>query len=162
MNQVQEALKQAGYNRNQVSVKRSRGSYTVSLKTFSIHPDTIKPIVQSFERIHYCQASGEILSGGNTFVSIQYDWKDILKLKESNFYRLCAAEVIDAMERVRSRDSDTALEYVGSSNYLIGKSYNSNTWIGRAGDKLLTALGNEYSLTIDYAIGILNGSITER
>ena len=35
----------------------------------------MKILGEEFEHVRYCEYSQEILNGGNTFVSVQYDWE---------------------------------------------------------------------------------------
>lgn len=71
---IRQELKQLGYNNKKVSVRCDGGSINVTLKFI---PNTeqvkeVKKVAEKFEKIHYDEATGEILSGGNTFVFVEY------------------------------------------------------------------------------------------
>ena len=71
---IRQELKQLGYNNKKVSVRCDGGSINVILKFI---PNTeqvkeVKKVAEKFEKIHYDEATGEILSGGNTFVFVEY------------------------------------------------------------------------------------------
>lgn len=158
MNQVQEALKQAGYNRNQVSVRRSNGSYRIAIKDLSIHADKIKAIAQPFESYRVCEYSGDILQGGNTFVFINYDTKAEFELQQSEFFQQIRALVQSASDKVE----DNRLERVGNTNLLIGK---NGSWLaGWLDGEHGIAINHQHvdSMTMFCAVGLLNGSIQQR
>lgn len=71
---VREDLKnELGLNRTKVSVRSPHyGSIIVSIHDPSLDFDAIEKIAKRQESIDRCHASGEILCGGNTFVSV--DW----------------------------------------------------------------------------------------
>ena len=71
---IRQELKQLGYNNKKVSVRCDGGSINVTLKFI---PNTeqvkeVKKVAEKFEKIHYDEVTGEILSGGNTFVFVEY------------------------------------------------------------------------------------------
>ena len=70
------ALKAAGYGAKQVTV-RDDGSNThtslrLTIRDAAVSISHVEAIAGAFERIHRCHATGEILSGGNTFVDVNY------------------------------------------------------------------------------------------
>jgi hypothetical protein len=73
--QIAAILKQHGIISKQVSCRNDHGSISCRIKDISIDPEFVEHIAREFESIRYCEYSHEILSGGNTFVSVQYDWE---------------------------------------------------------------------------------------
>lgn len=69
---LRAALKAAGYKPSAISVRNPRGAFNVTIKDKAIPLDAIEEIARSFESVSRCHVSGEILSGGNTFVFVQY------------------------------------------------------------------------------------------
>ena len=63
-------LKAAGYNSRQVSVKH-KGAYYVTIRDASIPGEQIREIAERHERITRDEGTGEILSGGNSFVFVE-------------------------------------------------------------------------------------------
>lgn len=78
---IRADLKKAGYKRSQISVTKSSGRtscmYTVSIKDVTIPMEKIEKIVQKYEEFDRDVRTGEILSGGNTFVRVEYDYNSI-------------------------------------------------------------------------------------
>lgn len=70
-----ELLKGLGYTRKHVSVKDNGGSHnwslTMTIRDSSVIFSKVENLKKEFTQYSTCEASGEILSGGNTFVSIQ-------------------------------------------------------------------------------------------
>lgn len=69
---LRAALKVAGFNARCVTVREHHSTLRVTIRTPSASLTRIKEITAPFESVRRCQASGEILSGGNTFVSCEY------------------------------------------------------------------------------------------
>lgn len=74
---IRKALKAQGITSRQVSVVAenfSNGSaVNILVKAPGISVATVKEIAEPFERIRRCDYTGEILSGGNRYVSIAID-----------------------------------------------------------------------------------------
>lgn len=70
---VRAALKTAGFNARQVTVKApSYQSIKVTVRDGAVSLSKVRAIALSFEVVRRCEASGEILGGGNTFVDVEY------------------------------------------------------------------------------------------
>lgn len=70
---IRAALKIAGYNARKVTVREPHyGSVTVTIRDASVRISAVKEIAKGFEKIHRCEASGETLLGGNTYVDVEY------------------------------------------------------------------------------------------
>ena len=83
-NEVAEYLKSKGYNRTKVSVKHEYCGYSdryiVTVKDASIPLDDIKALVQKFSSVDRDERTGEILSGGNTYIHVNYSEKAVEKV----------------------------------------------------------------------------------
>jgi hypothetical protein len=77
--EVRNSIKKLGYNSRQISVRDGGGCYSttinITIKDLNIDKDLIEEATSNFEKIDRCEASGEILSGGNTFIFVSYDWE---------------------------------------------------------------------------------------
>lgn len=63
-----------GYNNKKLSIKCSRGSaVNIEILDSNIRLNQIKDIAEQFKQVYYDERSGEILSGGNIFVFVDYD-----------------------------------------------------------------------------------------
>ena len=76
---IRERIKnELGYTSKQVSVRSSNCGYSdetrITVKDLSCDFEAIQKIAMSFEKVDYDQYNGEILSGGNTYIFVAYDW----------------------------------------------------------------------------------------
>jgi len=69
---VKAGLKAAGYKQTQVSVRGSASSVTVTIRDAAVDYAKVKEIASQVEHIRHDNATGEILQGGNTFVTVAY------------------------------------------------------------------------------------------
>ena len=80
--EIRKLLKANGYNTKDISV-RVRGSrydtsVSITVKDLAINMNDVEKLVSDkFERIRYCEASGEILNGCNTYVNVRYDYETL-------------------------------------------------------------------------------------
>jgi len=78
---IRAELKKAGYGTKQVSVRSRYCGYSdatdITVKDINCNIEEIRKICEKFEKIDYDKYSGEILEGGNTYISVQWDWKVI-------------------------------------------------------------------------------------
>ena len=91
---IREELKKAGFNSRKVSVRKEYSGCSslieVKVKTL-VSLDEIEKIVKKYETISRDEYTGEVLSGGNTFIKVSYDpefvktiegWDEIIKEAE--------------------------------------------------------------------------------
>lgn len=71
---IRNTLKSNGYSNRQISVTND-GAIWVTIKDSNIKLEDIENLVKKYEHYYADEATGEILSGGNTFVFVQYDYK---------------------------------------------------------------------------------------
>jgi hypothetical protein len=69
---LRAALKAAGFNARRVTVRQSYSSLYVSLRDAGASLSEVEAIANKFSVVSRCEATGEILSGGNTFVNVAY------------------------------------------------------------------------------------------
>ena len=85
---IRAEIKKLGYNSKQVSVRSRICGYSdetrIEVKDLSCDIKAIEKACMKFESIDYDQYSGEILSGGNTYIFVQYDHAAISKATEAN------------------------------------------------------------------------------
>ena len=76
---IRKMLKEKGYNSRRVGVTYQVAGYSaiirVTIKESGIDKSEIEYIVKHFNEIDRDERTGEILEGGNTFVSVNYDYK---------------------------------------------------------------------------------------
>jgi hypothetical protein len=70
---IRNQVKAMGLTRKQVAVKMSPGSAIyVTVHDPLVSLSAVERIAKTHESVRYCESSGEILSGGNTFVFVRY------------------------------------------------------------------------------------------
>jgi hypothetical protein len=69
---LRAALKLAGFNARRVSVRHDHSTLRVTLRDASAALSAVQAIADGFRSVRHCEATGEILCGGNTFVEVAY------------------------------------------------------------------------------------------
>lgn len=88
---LKSALRTAGWNTRQVSVRASGQTLRVTVRDAAVSVTDVKAVADRHERVRYCQGSGEILSGGNVFVYVEYADEVLKPLQAEVQARLDAA-----------------------------------------------------------------------
>lgn len=112
--QLRGELKEIGYNSKQISV-RSKDGLSITIKDFSIKFREIAPLVRKYEHIRRDQITGEILCGGNTFVSIGYDYGELRKA--SSRYQNFSIELFNKCEALPVGSGEIVYE-IGNKTIL--------------------------------------------
>lgn len=108
---IVNAIKALGYNSRQVSVKDNGGSlnwsFSVTVRDPKVNMEAVEQAAKGFQEIDRCQASGEILSGGNVYIrvkateEVEEQWaKEFLPMLEE-----AAAKIEDGQKGVRVNDN---------------------------------------------------------
>jgi hypothetical protein len=91
--QLRAALKQAGFNARRVSVRHDHSTLRVTIRDASASLTQVKAITGPFESVRLCEASGEILLGGNRYVDAKHDDAVVKPLKDEIATLLATAPV---------------------------------------------------------------------
>jgi hypothetical protein len=97
---LRAALKQAGFNVRRVSVRHDHSTLRVTIRDASASLTQIEAVAGPFESVRRCQATGEILLGGNCYVDVKYA-SDVVKPLKAELAELLAAAPFDAYVPVR-------------------------------------------------------------
>lgn len=93
-NTIRAALKAAGYNARRVTVKSggssTHSSYKVTIRDASVSLSAITKIAMPYENVRR-DGYGEILSGGNTYVDVEYHDSVVGPIAESFRQRIQAS-----------------------------------------------------------------------
>lgn len=114
---IRDTLKRRyGFTSRDVSVRSSSYSMgsniDVTIRRDGIREATVRDVAEQAERIRRCDITGEILSGGNRFVSVCYD--DTVR----NGWR---SDYLPALKAAaESHPGDGALIPIGSTDLLLG------------------------------------------
>lgn len=72
---IRKELKEHGYNNRRVGVRFDGYAILVNIKELAIDKKEIESIAMKYENYDCDERTGEILSGGNTFVFVDYDYR---------------------------------------------------------------------------------------
>lgn len=83
---IRKELKTIGISAKQVSVKSSKALYDdaidIAIKDITINKEKVEEIANKYEYIRYDKYNGEILSGGNTYVNVSFDYIALLDARK--------------------------------------------------------------------------------
>lgn len=135
--EIRKKLKALNISNKQVSVRTSRGgSVDIKVKDLTVDIDALNRIGKSHESISYCEYSQEILSGGNTFVFVSYDWEFERDLKLTEEYKNLKAEIepkilaLNDRSGVQLREGFTVFKSDYNHNgFQISAKYTESPWI---------------------------------
>ena len=71
--ELRAALKRAGFNARQVTVRYPHSTLYVTIRNTSVSLTKVTAIASGFESVSRDHKTGEILCGGNTYVQVRYD-----------------------------------------------------------------------------------------
>jgi hypothetical protein len=71
--EVRQQLKTEGITSKQVSIRSDSNSISIHIKDLTVSKQRVEEAASGQEHIRRCEASGEILGGGNTFVFVEFD-----------------------------------------------------------------------------------------
>lgn len=115
---MNEALKKAGFNRRQVSVRHRRvlydDDYRITVRDPKVSLLQIEEIVGKFESIRYDEYCGEILDGCNNYVNVERDQKNPVDITE------ILPLVKDALTKTLQNESNQLVQ-LPNRRYLIGQ-----------------------------------------
>ena len=120
--ELAKKLKANGITAKQVSCRAKNGSIRCNIKDVKIDPEVVKSLGDEFEHVRYCEYSQEILSGGNTFVFVQYDWEvesATRKTPEFNALRDELSAKLDAISGNECAEIGSALFYREGCNIRL-------------------------------------------
>jgi len=118
--QIRSTLKKAhGWSSRQVSVRAEYFSMGSSLEVVVKDPaiplPVVKAVAEQAESIRRCEYSGEILSGGNRYVSVRYSHQA---------QQTIGARYLEAVQAAIGRlspEHPSLLELVGDTGFLVGR-----------------------------------------
>lgn len=103
---IREQLKVNGINNKQVSVRSGIVGFSqevnITIKDATIKFDMVDEMAHKYESIDYDEATGEILSGGNTYIDVSFSY-DVIK-KEREKYIPFAKKIIDKYKDTPSEE----------------------------------------------------------
>ena len=120
---MNDALKKAGFNRRQVTVRHRRAlyddDYQIKVRDPKVSLLQIEEIVGEFESIRYDEYSGEILEGCNNYVSVSRDEEHPVDITQ--ILPLVEPALTKAMQ-----DGRNQVVQLPTRRYLIGQAQRGN------------------------------------
>ena len=120
---MNDALKKAGFNRRQVTVRHRRAlyddDYRIKVRDPKVSLLQIEEIVGEFESIRYDEYSGEILEGCNNYVSVSRDEEHPVDITQ--ILPLVEPALTKAMQ-----DGSNQTVKLATRRYLIGQAQRGN------------------------------------
>lgn len=127
---IENALKAAGINRRQVSIREPRSGYDrcfeLTIRDPKFEVEYIESLVSGFQRVYRCEASGEILSGGNI-------WIDVSATDE--VLDTWASEYLDQVTEAMSLLTSDHGERVGNCSIHEQNAYCVKVWSDKPGSR---------------------------
>ena len=123
---LRAALKSAGYSARQVTVRQRHSTLDVTIRVAGVSHTKVSTIAGAFESVRRCEASGEILQGGNVFVSVEYADALVDPLKASILVTLEAASLGATVE---SPGGFSAVKPLPAH----GRAYQGDVWMSGPG-----------------------------
>lgn len=115
---IRAALKAKGYTSKQVSVRAERfsmgSSITVRIKDATVPLSVVRDIAFPYGHIDRCAITGEILSGGNTYLEVEYTRE--ARQAHSDAYA-------ERVEAAVARVYDNVLIEVEGTPYSVGQGH---------------------------------------
>lgn len=119
---IRKALKDRGWNSRKVSVTSSSysmgSSIRVVIRDVTIPKAAVEAIANEHEKIDRCQYSGEILSGGNRYVFVEYDWRVVED---------AAKPYVPAVQAAVDQVHDNYLIPIEGTPFMVGR--DNNGWL---------------------------------
>jgi hypothetical protein len=118
---IRTALKAMGYSSREISVRGESysmgSSITVTVKVRGVDLKAIKAVAEKAQRIDRCELTGEILTGGNRFVEVDYSWELVRELSAQ-----VRAEAEVALASMKANPG-VAVAVAGAEYYYTGNSH---------------------------------------
>lgn len=150
-NEIRAELKKRGWSSREVSVRaktfRCGSSIDVTIKVGGIRKAAVEAIASRAESIRRCERTGEILSGGNRYVSVEFDWQ------LSSAATKALLQQVEALPVHRSHLHEVT---VGRDHFLVGRYAEHAYGMFRSNNMSIPA-GNAHSVA-----SILAGSALEQ
>lgn len=118
---LRQTLKRTlGYTSRDVSVRADGSALRVVIKRVTIAREKVEALARPYEAIHRCDITGEILSGGNRYVTVDYSQaaQDVLTAT----WRDAVDQAVRALDR---EDALGNLMPVAGTPFMVGYGWNS-------------------------------------
>lgn len=112
--EIAAKLKAIGITNKQVSCRSDYSSIRCSVKDLSIDLEVVRSIAMDYQKIDRCQYSGEILSGANLFVFVDYDWQVEAATRKSDKFLQLLNTITD---KLASLDDSQCADLFGAITY---------------------------------------------
>lgn len=122
---IRAELKKLGFNSKQVSVKSGNCGYSdyshITIKDLSIDIKAVEKVCKVFNHVDYDEYTGEILSGGNTYIRVEYDYKalsDMMNAKMPEVEKIASALATE-QKHIKKGNSEYVLYKDNRGFYMV-------------------------------------------
>lgn len=109
---IRKELKAIGITTKQVSVKGKDALYDesikINIKDLNVKIQTVENIAHKYEQLDIDKASGEILQGCNTYVSVDLDYESLLEARKDFLNK--ANDILTESNKIAEDDNLTILD----------------------------------------------------
>lgn len=117
--EIRKTLKEHGWNSRKVSVRSDYFSGGSEIRVIIKDPDvdfqTVERVANEHESISRCEITGEILSGGNRYVSVRYS-DEALEARKAPY-----REAVQAAVELANDPEDNSLYDVDGTSFMVGR-----------------------------------------
>lgn len=156
--EVAAKLKAIGITNKQVSCRGDYNSINCRVKDLSIDLEVVKNIAEEYEKIDRCEYSGEILAGGNTYVSVTYDYDTEREHSKSEKFQQLKAEIKQKLDAI---SGNLCAELFGAVAYRTPTNNLCLSWEKPNGSNEYEGYHNLESLTWSVYVKLANGTFKE-
>jgi len=131
---IRNEVKALGYTPKQVSVRQHNRSVDVIIKDFTANYKALERL-RKYERVRRCEATHEVLCGGNTFVSISYDWKREADIKKTPDYLSFLNGIISKLSEIEGNSgvalspNIAAFKNQNNGRYQLSVKWEDTPWV---------------------------------
>ena len=153
---IRAELKKLGYNSKQISVRSGDCGYSdytnIRIKDMAIRINDVKKVCKAFESVDYDEYTGEILAGGNCYISVDYDYDALEEARKNELPKV--EELIKGIDkgeqkRIERKDFDYVLYSDDKGFYMA--CYKKGEHFGMLGFKAWNLESFKYSLAGAFA-----------
>jgi hypothetical protein len=156
--EVAAKLKAIGITNKQVSCRGDYNSITCRIKDLTIDPEIVRAIASEYEKIDRCEYSGEILCGGNTYVSVCYDY-DVERQHTKSESFVALKNTIE--NKLKTLSDNQCADICGAWAYYNGCNSLTLTWEKKDGGREYEGHHNLESITWSVYVKLANGTFKE-
>ena len=153
--EVAAKLKAVGITNKQVSCRGDYNSISCRVKDLRIDLELVERIAGEYQKIDRCERTGEILAGGNTYVSVTYDFETELEHSKSEKFQQLKNQIQAKLDAI---SGNTCAELFGAVAYRTPVGNLVLSWEKPNGSTKYEPYHNLETLTWSVYVKLANGT----